>query len=75
MEMKDWNGPKMPKEMKRAEDAQKNKMGQAMEMGQGSPKQHEYKPNDITGLLELSRRKEYSRPKRGPASTSQIITW
>ena len=27
IEMKDWNGPEMPKEMKRAEDAQKNKMG------------------------------------------------
>ena len=26
--MKDWNGPGMPEEMKRAEDAQKNKMGQ-----------------------------------------------
>ena len=28
MGMKDWNGLGMPKEMKRAEDAQKNKMGQ-----------------------------------------------
>ena len=27
VEMKDWNGPEMPKEMKRSEDAQKNKMG------------------------------------------------
>ena len=26
--MKDWNGPGMPKEMKWAKDAQKNKMGQ-----------------------------------------------
>ena len=26
--MKNWNGPRMPKEMKWAEDAQKNKMGQ-----------------------------------------------
>jgi len=32
MEMKNWNGPGMPKEMKQAEDTQKN------EMGQGSPK-------------------------------------
>ena len=32
MGMKDWNGPGIPKEMKWAEDAQKNKMGQ------GSPK-------------------------------------
>ena len=43
-------------------------------MGQGSPKQYEYKPNDSTGLLELSRRKAYSRPKRGSASTSKILT-
>ena len=28
MGMKDWNKPGMPKEMKQAEDAQKNKMGQ-----------------------------------------------
>ena len=28
MGMKDWNGPGMPKEMKRAKDAQKNNMGQ-----------------------------------------------
>ena len=28
MGMKDWNRPRMPEEMKRAEDAQKNKMGQ-----------------------------------------------
>jgi len=28
MGMKDWNRLGMPKEMKRAEDAQKNKMGQ-----------------------------------------------
>ena len=45
------------------------------EIGQGSPKQHEYKPTNSTGLLELSKRKAYSRPKGGPASTSQIITW
>ena len=79
MGMKDWNGPGMPEEMKRAEDAQRNKMGQGSfqrdEMDQGSPKQCEYKPNDSTGLLELSRRKIYSRPKRGPASTSQMKTW
>ena len=49
----------MPEEMKQAKDVQKNKMGQ------GSPKQHEYKPNHSTGLLELSRRKVYSRPKGG----------
>ena len=59
----------MPEEMKQAKDVQKNKMGQ------GSPKQHEYKPNHSTGLLELSRRKVYSRPKGGLVSTSQIITW
>ena len=79
MGMKDWNGPGMPEEMKRAEDAQRNKMGQGSfqrdEMDQGSPKQCEYKPNDSTGLLELSRRKIYSRPKRGLASTSQMKTW
>jgi len=34
MGMKNWNGPRMPKEMKRVEEAQKN------EMGQGSPKQY-----------------------------------
>ena len=45
------------------------------EMDQGSPKQCEYKPNDSIGPLELSRRKIYSRPKRGPASTSQMKTW
>ena len=28
MGMKDWNGPGMPKEMKRAKDVQKNKMAQ-----------------------------------------------
>ena len=67
--MKDWNGPVMLEEMKRPEGAQGNKMGQ------GSPKQREYKPNNSTGLLELSRRKVYSRPKGGLVSTSQIITW
>ena len=45
------------------------------EMDQGSPKQCEYKPNDSTGLLELSRRKRDSRPKRGLPSTSQMKTW
>ena len=58
-------GQKNPKVMKWAEDAQKNKMGQRSpngtkelksdEMGQGSPKQHEYKPNDSTGLLEFGK--------------------
>ena len=67
--MKDWNGPMMLEEMKRPEGAQGNKMGQ------GSPKQREYKPNNSTGLLELSRRKLYNRPKRGPTNTSQMITW
>ena len=28
MEMKNWNGPRIPKEMKQAEDTQKNEMGQ-----------------------------------------------
>ena len=59
----------MPKRIKWARELKSD------EMGQGSPKKHEYKPNDSTGLLELSKRKAYSRPKRGPASTSQIITW
>ena len=45
------------------------------EMGQESPKQREYKPNDSIGLWELSRRKVYSKPKKGPASTSQMIIW
>ena len=58
---------------------QKNKMGQGSpkndEMVHRSPKQHENKPNDNDGLLELSRRKAYRRPKRGPVSTSQIIAW
>ena len=68
-------GRRSPKVMKWVEAAQKNKMGQRSpnetkepksdEMGQGSPKQHEYKPNDSTGLLEFGRRKAYSRPKRG----------
>jgi len=44
-------------------------------MGQGSPKLHEYKLNDNAELLELSKRKAYSRPKKGPSSTSPIITW
>ena len=44
------------------------------EMGQGSPKQHEYKPNDSTKLQEFGKRKAYSKPKRGPVETSQIIT-
>ena len=69
MEMKDWNGLVMLEEMKRAKDAQGNKMGQ------GSPKQCEYKHNNSTRLLELSRGKVYSKPKRGLASTSQMITW
>ena len=44
-------------------------------MGQGSPKQHEYKLNDSVGLLELSKGKAYSKPKRGTTSTSQTIAW
>ena len=52
-----------------AEDAQRNKMGQ------GSPKQRGNKPNGSTGLQELSKWKVYNRPKRGPASISQMITW
>ena len=32
MGMKDWNGPGMPEEMKRAEDAKRNN-----KMGHGSP--------------------------------------
>ena len=67
--MKNWNGLEMPKEIKRAEDSQKN------EMGQGNPKQHKYKLNDSAGLLELSKGKSYSKPKRGLASISQIIAW
>ena len=59
----------MAKEIKRAEDSQKN------EMGQGNPKQHKYKLNDSAGLLELSKGKSYSKPKRGLASISQIIAW
>ena len=50
-------------------------LDQRNKMGQKSPKQCEYMLNDSTGLLELSRRKEYSRPKRGTASISQMITW
>ena len=77
--MKDWNRPGMPEEMKRVEDAQKNKMDQGspkgMKWAKEAQKQHEYKPNDSTGLLELSRGKVDSRPKRGLASTSQMITW
>ena len=77
MGMKDWNGLGMPEEMKWAKDAQKNKMGQGsskvMKWAKEAQKQCEYKPNNSIGLLELSRRKVYSRPKRGPASISQII--
>ena len=78
MGMKNSNGLEMPKEMKRAEDAQKN------EMAQGSPKAMKWAkeaqnsmsvPNDNAGLLELSKEKAYSRPKRGSVSTSQIIAW
>ena len=67
----------MPEEMKWAEDTQRNKMGQKSPKGMKWAKeaQHEYKPNDSTGLQELSRRKVYSRPERGLASTSQMITW
>ena len=55
------NGPRMPKESKWAKDAQEE-MNWTKEptnnvMGQESPKQ--YKPNDSTELLELSRRKMY----------------
>jgi len=45
------------------------------EMDQESPKQREYKPNDSVGLWELSIRKVYNKPKKGPASTSEMITW
>ena len=44
-------------------------------MGHGSPRQHEYKPNNSTGLLELSKGKAYNRLKKDLASTSQIIAW
>ena len=79
MEMKDWNGPRMLKEMKRTEDAQKNKMGQespkAMKWTKEAQNSMSTSPMNNVGLLELSRKKAYSRPKRGPASTSQIIAW
>ena len=64
MRMKNWNGSRMPKEMKRVENAQKN------EMGQRSTKQHDYQPYDNARVLELNKRKAYSKPKRNPASTS-----
>ena len=51
----------MPKRIKWAKELKSD------EMGQGSPKKHEYKPNDSTGLLELSKRKAYSRPKKRPS--------
>ena len=44
-------------------------------MGQGSPKLCESKSSDSIGLLELSQRKVYSKPKRDLASKSQMITW
>ena len=60
--IKNWNEPRMTKERKWVEDAQKD------EMGQGSPKQHEYQSNDNTRPLKLSKGKAYSTPKRGPVS-------
>ena len=78
-------GQRSPKVIKWAEDVQKNKMGQRSsngteepksdEMGQGSPKQHEYKPNDSTGLLKLGRRKVYNRPKRGKVCNKHAFGW
>ena len=46
-----------------------------MKWAKEAQKQREYKPNDSTRLLELSKRKVYSKLKRGPTSTSQMITW
>ena len=69
MGMKNWNRLGMPKEMKWVKNARRN------EMDQESSKQHECKPNDSVGLLELNKGKAYNRPKRGLASTSQIIAW
>ena len=68
----------MPKRMKLAKDAQKNEMGQGnlKEMKWAKEAQNSMSvPNDNAGLLELSKEKAYSRPKRGSASTSQIIAW
>ena len=77
--MNDWNGLRTPKEMKQTEDAQKNKMGQgspkAMKRVKEAQNSMSTSPMNNAGLLELSKRKAYSRPKRGPTSTSQIIAW
>ena len=44
MGMKDQNGPRMAKGIKRAKDAKRNKIGQE------SPKKYENKPSSSTGL-------------------------
>ena len=40
------------------------------EMGQGSPKQHEYKPNDSTGLLEFA--KHIAGPKEAKFAINSL---
>ena len=59
--------------MKRTEDAQKNKTGQgslkAMKRAKEAQNSTSTSPMNNVGLLELSRKKAYNRPKRGPAST------
>ena len=32
-------------------------------------------PAENTGQCELNKRKVHGKPKRGPASTSQVVTW
>lgn len=74
MRMKDWNRLGMLEEMKWAEDAQRNKIGQGNHKGMKWAKEAQNSvstsPIIVPGLLKLSRRNVYSRPKRGPASTT-----
>ena len=83
-----WNGPRMPKRIKWDKGVRKRWNGLRMpkrikwdkraRKQWNEPRKPEtayYKPNDSTRLLEFSKRKAYSRPKRGPTGTSQIIAY
>ena len=50
-------------------------------MGQGSPKQHEYQPNDNIGPLELKQRESIQQAQKRPSkhelnnSTTEMTEW
>ena len=65
--MKDWNGPGMPKEMKRAKDIQKNKMGQGsskvMEWAKEAQNIMTMSPMIILGFWNWAEGKHTAGPK------------